>query len=463
MEDIEGSSTTTLRGWRVWIRPVVIVIYAILFLVSVPLLSWYLDVNKAKPQTEAWLIAGVFVLFTIPISLWTILQHLIYYTQPELQKHIIRILWMVPIYSIDSWIAIIYPNMSIYVDTIRECYEAYVIYNFMIYLLNYLTREYELAGRLGTKSQQKHVFPFCCLSPWPMGGILIENCKQGVLQYTIIRPITTAIALVCELTGSYHEGDVNIHYAWIWIAFINNASQIWAMYCLILFYFATKDELEPIHPVGKFICVKLVVFASFWQALFIAIIVEVIPFEDKWGWHTRDQMTNGLQDFLICIEMLIAAVAHHFTFTYKPYVTAEHNIPWYRSFRTMLDVSDVRDDITNHVREVGQRVIPKRPPWQRRKKQKNENGTRNESGDEHKHDKTALLLSASSSDGELANILGYGERRSYSSHMKVEDNISEYMNRHVKIDGDEKNNDEVVNESDKGNNSSYTGNRYDYP
>ena len=38
----------------------------------------------------------------------------------------------------------------------------------------------------------------------------------------------------------------------------------WALYCLMLFYLAAKEELMPLKPVGKFVCVKLVVFASFW-------------------------------------------------------------------------------------------------------------------------------------------------------------------------------------------------------
>lgn len=106
------------------------VIYLVSIVVAVPLCVWELQKLEVGIHTKAWFIAGIFLLLTIPISLWVILQHLVHYTQPELQKPIIRILWMVPIYSLDSWIALKYPSIAIYVDTCRECYEAYVIYNF---------------------------------------------------------------------------------------------------------------------------------------------------------------------------------------------------------------------------------------------------------------------------------------------------------------------------------------------
>lgn len=76
---------------------------------------------------------------------------------------------MVPIYALNAWIGLAFPEQSIYMDSLRECYEAYVIYNFMIYLLNYLNDGQELEAVLETKPQVYHIFPLCCLTPWEMG------------------------------------------------------------------------------------------------------------------------------------------------------------------------------------------------------------------------------------------------------------------------------------------------------
>lgn len=59
--------------------------------------------------------------------------------------------------------------MAPYLDTARECYEAYVIYNFMMFLLNFLDDEMDLDACMESKPQTPHFFPLCCLKPWRMG------------------------------------------------------------------------------------------------------------------------------------------------------------------------------------------------------------------------------------------------------------------------------------------------------
>jgi Organic solute transporter Ostalpha len=96
-----------------------------------------------------------------------------------------------------------------------------------------------------------------------MGRELVHNCKHGILQYTIIRPLTTIVAIICELSGVYGESQFKFSVAYPYIAFINNISQFSAMYCLVLFYRANYDELRAMKPLPKFLCIKAVVFFSF--------------------------------------------------------------------------------------------------------------------------------------------------------------------------------------------------------
>lgn len=63
------------------------------------------------------------------------------------------------------------------------------------------------------------------------------------------------------------------------------------------------------------------------------------------------------QDFVICVEMFLAAIAHHFSFTYKPYIREAEEVSCFDSFMAMWDISDVRADISEQVRNVG-RCLP---------------------------------------------------------------------------------------------------------
>ena len=77
-------------NFRSWLKPVVITSYLVVLCVALPLTVWELHKNRAQTHVVAWFIAGCFVFLTIPISVWGILQHLVNYTKPELQRRIVR-------------------------------------------------------------------------------------------------------------------------------------------------------------------------------------------------------------------------------------------------------------------------------------------------------------------------------------------------------------------------------------
>lgn len=347
-----------LFRWRQWIRPIFIILYAIGALVLVPLFLIKSLKDGFNTHDQEIVIGGVFVLVAIPLSLWEIIQHVIHYNQPKLQKHVIRILWMVPIYAVNAWLGLAYPAQSVYVDSVRECYEAYVIYNFMIFLLNYLNMEMDLEASLELKPQVKHIFPLCCLPDWEMGREFVHICKHGILQYTVVRPLTTAISYICKTFDVYGDGQFKGNVAYPYLIAVNNLSQFIAMYCLVMFYKANLAELRPMKPLPKFLCIKAVVFFSFFQGVIIAFLVYsgII----KSNSTTEDDgldLSTRLQDFLICIEMCLAAIAHHYSFSYEQYVTpGSHNQSCCSSFLEMWDISDVHTDIREHLGIVGSSI-----------------------------------------------------------------------------------------------------------
>lgn len=89
-------------NWIWCLRPMIIMLWVLFVLVAVPLLIWQSVKDGFRRDDQLILIGGLCVLAAIPLSVWHIMQHMRYYTKPVLQKHIVRILWMVPIYALNA-------------------------------------------------------------------------------------------------------------------------------------------------------------------------------------------------------------------------------------------------------------------------------------------------------------------------------------------------------------------------
>ena len=150
------------------------------------------------------------------------------------------------------------------------------------------------------------------------------HCKYGVLQYVVLKCICTIATVILEEFGLYGEGTYSFAAGYLYISTVINISQCWALYCLIKLFHATADDLRSPknwHPLGKFLCVKGVVFFTWWQSLGIFFLKANGIIGSLGDWDA-DDVANGIQDYLICVEMLGFAVAHGITFTEKEYLPA---------------------------------------------------------------------------------------------------------------------------------------------
>lgn len=275
-------------------------------------------------RTSAQTLAGLFVWLAMFITGHQIYQHLRYYSMPSEQKYIVRILFIVPIYALDCWFSLLFfkDNYYVYFDSIRDWYEAFVIYNFLALCYEYLGGEGNIMSEIrGRPIKTSWYYGTCCLVGKTYTIGFLRFCKQATLQFCAVKALMSVITLILEAFGKYRDGDWSPHGGYLYITLIYNVSVSLALYGLLLFYQATKDILSPYDPVSKFLTVKSVIFLSFWQGTTLAIMerLNLLPEFYPEG-HTKSSsgtVSAGYQNFLICIEMFFASLALRHAFPHQ--------------------------------------------------------------------------------------------------------------------------------------------------
>lgn len=265
-------------------------------------------------QTAVLVVSFVLVLTACGFSGYLIRSHLKNFSQPHIQSKIVGIVYMVPIYSIDSFLCLVWPAQALYIDMLRDCYEAYVLYLFLSLLLSYLgcaDDDYEVATYLATKLAKEEGE-----ADLMKGKLFLRRCKFGTLQYCVIRPLTAVLAICLHAGGVYNEEDYSLRSSHLYLLLLDNISVFYAFVSLMSFYTALKSKLYPFQPVGKFLCIKFVIFFAFWQSVVLSIAAsfDVLSKDDS----------VALQNLLIVVEMTFVSVAHLYTFPYEPFSWAHH-------------------------------------------------------------------------------------------------------------------------------------------
>ncbi|XP_059810083.1 transmembrane protein 184B-like isoform X2 [Hemitrygon akajei] len=300
--------------------------------VASPSVSWMPDTPTPLEQpiflmtTAAQGVSGFFVWTALLITCQQIYMHLRCYSVPNEQRHIVRILFIVPIYAFDSWLSLLFftnDQYYVYFNTVRDCYEAFVIYNFLSLCYEYLGGESAIMSEIrGKPIELSCLYGTCCLWGKTYSIGFLRFCKQATLQFCVVKPLMAIITVILQAFGKYKDGDFNVASGYLYVMIIYNISVSLSLYALFLFYFATRELLSPYSPVLKFFMVKSVIFLSFWQGMLLAILEKcgAIPKIAAADVYVGEgTVAAGYQNFIICIEMFFAAIALRYAFTSKVY------------------------------------------------------------------------------------------------------------------------------------------------
>ena len=312
-----------------------------------------------KAQIEAHTVGQFMAVYSTIMSIvmtsLLIYLHLSAYTDPVQQRRVIRILLMVPLYAVDSCLALWNYKVGPIIGLVRDCYESYVIYNFFYLLMGYLGgEERALSLRLGAKVS--HMIPFCCLPPFQLSAKTFRLWKLLLVQYMMIKPLLAVISIILYFGGrKFDESSWALNNAHIYFVIILNLSVTAAFTSLVYFFIEFKELLSSWRPLGKFAAVKAVVFLSFWQGVLMGILVHIgwIRGSNEGLW-SPDEVSTGVQDFLICLEMLLMCYFHHAVFPETPYVPASGHQPirvW--AVIHALSISEVVEETVSSVGAIG--------------------------------------------------------------------------------------------------------------
>ncbi|KAF9986507.1 hypothetical protein BGZ65_007394 [Modicella reniformis] len=263
-----------------------------------------------------WALSGACAIIATAISLHLLYRHAKNYNKPSEQRHIMRIVLMVPIYAIISFLSFRFYKHSIYFETIRDCYEAFVIYSFFILLLTYLGDDNEVQrSKITGSDRRKLLYPLNCFYYNPLHENFLNYMKYGILQYVAIKPLCTLAAVILEYYGLYCATSYDFHFGMVYITIINFTSVSVALYCLVLFYQTINLEIQD-HYV----------------------------FKPENNWSVMD-VELGISAVLICVEMVVFSILHVYSFSYRPYVISGKTTPIWKSLIDGFNPVDIVREI----------------------------------------------------------------------------------------------------------------------
>jgi len=129
------------------------------------------------------------------------------------------------------------------------------------------------------------------------------------------------------------------------------------MYNLVFLYFEAnmcdelKKRLDQIHPHNKFWSVKMIIFFTFFQKFIIGTVLSGMhifePFAGGPEHWTPQQIVEGIQTFLLCVEMFIFAIWHMLAYPVEEFNRLDAAI----SLRAAVEKKN-RVDLQNAVKEA---------------------------------------------------------------------------------------------------------------
>ncbi len=211
----------------------------------------------------AYIVGGICTTNSVLLSAFLILKHRQNWTNPNEQQLIILIILMVPLFAIDSCIGLIdmkaSESMVLFLDSVKECYEAVVISAFLSLMYSMVGIEQKAKDtkknddkasiKIPKKIEGRHIhqtFPLnYFMKDFELNVKTINTLQFWTTQFVYIRPAISIFCLYLCMNDKFSN-------FWYWTTtVILNVSITLAVTALIMFYHAFEHELAEHRALAK--------------------------------------------------------------------------------------------------------------------------------------------------------------------------------------------------------------------
>ncbi|KAJ3215677.1 hypothetical protein HDU67_000145 [Dinochytrium kinnereticum] len=314
-----------------------------------------------------WIVCLVCTAATVVLSGINMTKHLKHFTKPSEQVPIMRIIMFAPVYAVISFLAFQFYPKAVYIFTVRDCYEAFAIYSFFTLLMQYVGKTHqEQIAYLATKHEHHYPGPCRCFGKFdPASPRFFKRTRMMVLQYVIVKPLLTIMAVALESKHKFCEASMSPKYGHFWYVAIGLTSILTCVYGLVTLLHLIRDDIPQHRPTAKFLSIKIIILVLVIQAGILSSLATSGKLKAT-EFFTPSNIANSIDAILTCAEMVIISAFHLYAFSATEYAAntnaSERGFPASATARLTAGAALLRTlnplDICLDIRHAFQHAFP---------------------------------------------------------------------------------------------------------
>lgn len=228
----------------------------------------------------------------------------------------LRIITLAPVYALLSWLMMVAVPVARFVEVARDVYESYSLYCFWYLLVLWCGGQKDVTSLLSAQDGLCHLCPL--FVPFRLGLPLrkfrgatghFSYWRWAVLQHMFFKPLVTLSIALLRLSGQQWKFEK--------LRLIALLSTAVAMHAVLDTYMRLFDQLKGFNSEKKFLGIKLVVWITTGQQIFLSSLVSsgALPDGSRNAPGGAEYRAQRLVSFVVIVEMALFGLMLSYLFS----------------------------------------------------------------------------------------------------------------------------------------------------